>query len=44
MKDIRQTQNISIKYALNYLTDGDYLSSMDRNYLSSMIKFKQINF
>lgn len=44
MKKIRQTQNISMKYALNYLTDRDYLSSMDRNYLSSMIKFKEINF
>lgn len=44
MKDIRQTQNISMNYALNYLQDTDYLFPTDRNHLSSMIKFKQIIF
>lgn len=44
MKDIRQTQNISMKYALNYLKDTGYLSSTDRNHLPSVIKSKQIIF
>lgn len=44
MKDIRQTQNISMNYALNYLQDTDYLSSTDTNHQSSVIKFKQIIF
>lgn len=44
MEDIRQIQNLSMKYAFDYLKDTDYLSSMDRNHLSSVIKFKQIIF